>query len=95
MISSIIRNYGLKLNVACEVVSYALLADALLHTNLIETVPVRIFEAIPNRSKLKVFELPFDVEPFDVGLFWSSTFDNDIEHRWFREIVQEQFQQHG
>lgn len=86
-----VHDLGLKLNVVCEVNSYAVLPGALLNTDLIATVPSRILQLIPEHRDLKAVDLPFDVKPFTVSMIWNSSMDNDAEHRWFREQVADQF----
>ena len=87
-----VADMGLNIDVVCEVSSsYAILSSALVGTDLVATVPSRILELLPDRDDLKVFELPYDLEPFEVSMIWNNTLDNDAEHRWFRELVKDQF----
>ena len=83
---------NLELDIALEVSSFAIIPSALAGSEMIATIPSRILEFIPERRKLATFELPFDNPDFEVSMAWSPLADNDVEHRWFRELVQEQMQ---
>lgn len=83
-----LKHFGVKLNVASEVTSLAILPKALKHTNLIAAMPLRILELLPEHEELQTFELPFDLAPFETGIFWNKSFDSDVEHRWLRELLQ-------
>ena len=87
----LIKDLGLKLNVACEVTSYAILPDAIANTDLIATIPSRILSLFPSQRDFRVMDFPFDAPEFEVSMIWNSTFDKDAEHQWFREVIEEQF----
>ena len=87
----LIKDLGLKLNVACEVTSYAILPDAIANTDLIATIPSRILSLFPSQRDFNVMDFPFDAPEFEVSMIWNSTFDKDAEHQWFREVIEEQF----
>ena len=83
---------NLELDVALEVSSFAIIPSALSGSEMIATIPSRILSFIPERKNLMTFEVPFENPEFEVSMAWSPLADNDVEHRWFRELVQEQMQ---
>ena len=87
-----IQANNLQLDVALEVSSFAIIPSALAGSDMIATIPSRILSFIPERGKLVTFALPFDNPEFEVSMAWSPLADNDVEHRWFRELVQKQMQ---
>jgi len=91
-VENFINDTGLKLNVACEVTSYAILPGAVMGTDLIATIPERILALLPEKDELQIFDVPFESTEFEVSMIWNSVFDHDMEHRWFRELVERQFQ---
>ena len=40
-----------------------------------------------NLSGLKIFELPFEVPPLDLYLYWHKSADHDQANRWMREVM--------
>jgi LysR family transcriptional regulator, nod-box dependent transcriptional activator len=83
---------NLQLDIALEVSSFAIIPSALAGTEMVTTIPSRILSFIPERKNLLTFEVPFENPEFEVSMAWSPLADNDVEHRWFRDLVQEQMQ---
>lgn len=48
---------------------------------------------LPRQDEVEVMELPFDgpMEPVPLRLLWHRRYHEDVEHRWFRDLIDELF----
>lgn len=68
---------------------YFLLVPYLLErSDMIITMPCRPATLIMS-PKLRMYEPPVKLEPYDVGLRWHERFHDDLALRWLRQIVAE------
>ena len=75
---------GEKRVIKMQVQSYLVAASVAQQTDLIWTVP----EVLAQTTGLKLFELPFNVEPLEWALFWHKSATDDPANLWFRKCVE-------
>ena len=88
-----VKRSGLNRFVRLSVPHYVALADVLVATDLVATVP----EAFAQRS-VKHFDLaycdhPLDLPPIEIALYWHTRYQRDRANRWMRQLVVRHFQQ--
>jgi DNA-binding transcriptional LysR family regulator len=57
------------------------------NTNRVGIVQERLMKALGTDAGLRVFELPFTVEPIRLAFWWHPAYDEDPEHVWFRSLL--------
>jgi len=88
-VDSLLRDNGLKRNVALTV-SHFLLAPMLADSShLLATEPRRLFTSLADRLRLKLFPPPISIPPFRVVQIWHARRDSDPGHQWMRRIIRE------
>ena len=75
---------GQKIQVVGEFSSFVMLLNALSTTDAICFVPYRLVPHLPFDNEFRRINLPFALEPFDVSMMWSPSFNQDQEHQWLR-----------
>lgn len=57
-------------------------------SNLLATVP-KVFASIFGQlCRLRVFQPPFDIDPYNIDLVWHERAQGDQAHAWLRQIIQ-------
>ncbi len=56
-------------------------------SNLIATIPERIAFIFRQFCQLDVFELPFEMDLYEIDLLWHRRADADPAHRWLRHVI--------
>jgi DNA-binding transcriptional LysR family regulator len=67
--------------------SFLMVPDIVGSTGLIATVPRRYAEMVCRDSALEFFELPFDLGPMVIGLYWHDRTHREPLYRWLRERI--------
>ncbi len=78
----------IRLDSVAEFTTLTTLMYALRHSDVISIVPAKMVELLGEDAEVKALELPYDMPEFEVGLMWNSSFDNDPEHQWLRDMVE-------
>lgn len=86
---TIMARLGINVNVVCEFSSIIVLPYALRGTSLISTVPRRLAMLMPEIEHFRLLPVPFEASSFPVSMIWNESFDQDAEHQWFRNAVEE------
>ncbi|WP_218220983.1 LysR family transcriptional regulator [Nesterenkonia sp. Act20] len=82
------QHLGLELRVEAVVESFLALPNFVRRTQRLAVVHRGIAERLPLHG-LELHPLPFDVPPVMSALWWHPVYDDDPEHRWFREVLQD------
>ncbi|MBV8156156.1 MAG: LysR family transcriptional regulator [Dyella sp.] len=67
------------------------LPSVIRETDLLATVPRSIAISLGDTESFDIAELPFEVEPHDVRIYWHPRQDADPAMRWFRDEFVSQF----
>lgn len=78
---------SLERNVIVTVGQYLALRPVLLSSELVATVPHDVFLAMGQREELRMFELPFPVEPIVIRQFWHERNHNEPGLAWLRNMI--------
>lgn len=78
---------GLVRDVMVTVPQYLAILPILATSDLVATVPFRVFEAMRRSDELRMYALPFKVPPVVVRQFWHERNHADPGLAWFRSTV--------
>jgi DNA-binding transcriptional LysR family regulator len=78
---------GLRRRVAFTTSHFMVAPTVVSQTNLITTVPRRAAEALGRRLRLRLFEPPLRIPPFEISMVWHGRTDEEPLARWFRDEV--------
>lgn len=82
---------GLQHRVVMRVPHYFAVPSILLQTDLMVTVPRSVAHNIRNADELQISDVPFEMPPLEVNMFWHTRQDADPAHRWLRQTMIELF----
>jgi len=66
---------------------FLLVPEIVARSDMISTLPERLARGYA--SRLRIFELPLDIEAFTVGEIWHERNDRDPAQKWLRDLLQE------
>jgi len=78
---------GLERRVAFTTSHFMVAPTVVSQTNLITTVPRRAAEVLGRRLRLRLFEPPLRIPPFEISMVWHGRTDEEPLAHWFREEV--------
>lgn len=89
---NLVENYlskkGLRRKIKLQVPQFSILGELMVQHNLIVTVPSRIGEYFKHNSKIKIFNVPFELPSFEVTLHWYKKSGDQSAQKWFIEFLQ-------
>ena len=86
-----LKELGLERNIMLELPHFSVLQDVVTNSELLVSLPSRAAKVYERNSDVNVFELPFEVKPFNVSANWYNHHD-DLEARtWFIQTLQNIF----
>ncbi|WP_312970973.1 LysR family transcriptional regulator [Acinetobacter gerneri] len=71
--------------VVLSVFSYNQIPLILMDTDCIATLPSRFLQRY--QDVLQVFEVPFELSPFDLAMSWHANMHTDPAHQWLRNLL--------
>ena len=83
------RQHGKEAVDVVRVPDFTLLPYFVETTDCLAMVSRQVAERLRQGTKIVVRELPFEMEPVPLGMFWTNIKHNDPTHRWFRELLAE------
>ena len=86
-VDSALEPLGLARRVLLRVPHFAAAAVVVAHTDLVVTMPADFATGLARRLGLVTRPVPFPLPPSTFFLGYSSTYEDDVAHRWFRERV--------
>lgn len=84
---NVLAQRGLKRKVSLVVPHFSILPRVLQKSDLVVILPQQIASNFVNEAPLKALELPFEVPPFDVTLYWQAHTSRSPAQRWFCESI--------
>lgn len=89
LVESYLSKRGLRRKIKLQVPQFSILGELIVKHNLIVTVPSRIGEYFKHNSKIKTYEVPFELPSFDVTLHWYKKSNDQSAQKWFIEFLQD------
>jgi len=74
---------GCKRFIRMRIQSYMVAAEIARNTDLLWTTP----RILAERLGLTIHNVPFDIEPLRLQLFWNKNSDSDSANLWMREFI--------
>lgn len=87
VIDNAVAKSGRALNIALRVQSFASIPQALIGTDLVATLPLRLAEALAKDAPLAICPVPLRIPQVRVMGYWHERSHNDPGHQWFRQRV--------
>jgi len=87
VIDQVLQDMGLQREVAVTVPHYTAVAAIVCASELLATVPSRVFDAMSRSDQVQRLELPFATPPIVVRQFWHERNHNDPGLIWLRQII--------
>lgn len=81
-----LRTYGKQRHVFAKVPSFHAAFKVLVNTETVMAVPLHIASKYVKKFNLSIRPLPFKLEPHKYYLLWHAKDNQDLEHKWFREL---------
>lgn len=86
-----LKEHGLSRQVSAVVMSFTIVPEILLQTDLIGVFTQKTAEYLATRYPLKVASLPLTIPPIKNYMIWHQRFNSDHSHRWVRERIEQFF----
>lgn len=80
-----------KRSIILEVPHFSVLEQVINHSTYLVTVPSRAASVYARNGNINIFELPFEVNPFNVSLNWYNHNDDLEARNWFYQLIQKIF----
>jgi DNA-binding transcriptional LysR family regulator len=78
-----LRGLGVRRHIAMRAQHYLVAPLIVDNTDLVLSIPA----VLAKRLGLRYRSLPFDVQPFELRLYWHRNADNDSANTWFRSLL--------
>jgi DNA-binding transcriptional LysR family regulator len=88
-VESALEPLGLTRRVVLRMPHFAAAAAVVAETDLVVTLPADFASRMTRRLRLVAVPVPFPVRPSTFRIGFSSTYEGDVSHRWFRQRVLE------
>lgn len=83
----VMNRLGIQRKVSLAVPHFSILPRILLENDLLAILPQQIAAVFAKEAPLKVLDLPFEVPPFDVALYWQGRSSQSPSQSWFCESI--------
>lgn len=87
VVDTLLSTTGKKRKIFAVVPSFLSAVQSLKLTQAIMVTPTHIAAQYVDNYELIIKALPIDIPEHDYYLLWHAKYQNDQEHRWFRELV--------
>lgn len=87
LVEDVLRQHGVSRKIALQIPHFTILPQLLATSDLLVTVPSRVARLFASSAPLRSLELPIDIPPFEVRMFWHEHQDENAAHRWLRGIL--------
>lgn len=78
---------GLRRQVRMVKPSFLALPFVLEASDMVACVPVRLARRLKHMAQVEMFDLPLELEAFDVRLMWHPRTAHSPPHAWFRKLI--------
>jgi DNA-binding transcriptional LysR family regulator len=86
-IESVLRKHGIVRKFSVKAENLLTVPFIVARSSLIATVPKGFAHVFSHSCKLRVFDPPFGIEPYNIQLLWHRRSDADPAHAWLAGII--------
>lgn len=86
-----LKELGHSRQIMLEVPHFSVLQNVVKHSELLVTLPSRAAKVYQQHTDIQIFELPFEVRPFNVSVNWYNHKDDLDARKWFCKILKNIF----
>lgn len=86
-----LKEMGYSRNIMLEVPHFSVLQNVVKTSELLVTLPSRAARVYQQHADIHIFELPFEVKPFNVSVNWYNHKDDLEARKWFCRILKNIF----
>ncbi|WP_349788731.1 LysR family transcriptional regulator [Chromohalobacter israelensis] len=94
LVEDVLKERDITRKVSVVVPHFSALPRLLESTSLLAILPEQIAGLFTRQADLKQVELPFDIPPVEVALYWSRQVDDSAAQEWFRRTLIEATSRH-
>lgn len=87
LVEDMLRQQGVSRKISVRIPHFTILPQLLATSDLLVTMPSRVARLFESSAPLRSLDLPIDIPPFEVRVFWHEHQDDNAGHRWLREII--------
>jgi DNA-binding transcriptional LysR family regulator len=87
LVEDALSEMGLKRKIVLRVPHFTSLFSSIATTDLVLTLPTRVARAFAADGRMKVLPLPFQIQPFEVNLYWYPHAEDSGAQQWFCDTV--------
>lgn len=80
---------GERRHVAVTVPSFLVSPSVVAQSDLLAVVPDRVAAGSPERERLQILPLPFDLGSLDLAMYWHARVHTDPAHQWLRTALRD------
>lgn len=88
LVDKTLRELGKERQIKLSVPHFGLLSGVLATSNLIATLPIRVAKEYLKNQNLCIFNPPFKIPGFNVGMSWFARHEDPVAQKWFLECCQ-------
>lgn len=86
-----LKELGLSRQIMLEVPHFSVLANVVKNSEVLVTLPSRAAYAYQQNTDINIFELPFELKPFNVSVNWFNHKDDLEARKWFCKVLKNIF----
>ncbi len=87
LVEEALRAQGVARKIASQILHFTILPRLIASTDLLVTLPSRVATLFAEGGQLRILDLPVQIAPFDVRVYWDERQDADAAHSWFRALT--------
>jgi len=87
LVEDVLSEMGLKRRIVLRVPHFTSLFSSIATTDLVLALPTRVARAFASEGRMKVLPLPFQIQPFEVNLYWYPHAEDSGAQQWFCDTV--------
>ncbi|MDN4575698.1 LysR family transcriptional regulator [Pandoraea cepalis] len=87
LVEDALSEMGLKRRIVLRVPHFTSLFSSIATTDLVLALPTRVAKAFASEGRMKVLPLPFQIQPFEVNLYWYPHAEDSGAQQWFCDTV--------
>lgn len=86
-IDKVLARHKLQRRIVLTIPHMLVLPFIISSSDLVASVPYHMALSFACISRLEIFELPVELDPWTVSIMWSTLTDKDYANRWLREAI--------
>ncbi|SAL85778.1 LysR family transcriptional regulator [Caballeronia choica] len=87
LVEDVLSEMGLKRKIVLRVPHFTSLFSSIATTDLVLALPTRVAKAFASDGRMKVLPLPFQIQPFEVNLYWYPHAEDPGAQQWLCDTI--------